>query len=96
MTNKLIVDEETLEAAAWVCYVQSLDGRTSLKVTDTPNWVSNFQKEKYVRRAKEIFSAVTLCQHLVEPEINETEKLITSADINSAGARKANELWGGK
>jgi hypothetical protein len=95
MANDLILDEETLEAAAWVCYVQSLDGRTILKVTDTPNWVSDFQKEKYVRRAREIFSAVNLCQRSVQHGSNETEHLITSADINTAGAGKAYELWGG-
>jgi hypothetical protein len=32
---------------------------------------------------------------LMEP-IEEPEHLITSAEVNRAGAAKANELWGGK
>lgn len=97
MTSNLMPDEETLAAAAWVCYVQSLDGHTCLKVTDTPKWSSDFQKEKYLRRAREIFTAVIAHQKqaLEAEEAEAPEHLITSADINNAGAAKANALWGG-
>lgn len=97
MTSNMVPDEDTLTAAAWVCYVHSLDGRTCLKVTDTPKWSSDFHREKYVHRAREIFAAIAVQKELA----NAAEKadtaghLITSADVNNAGAAKANALWGG-
>lgn len=95
MTSNLMPDEETLAAAAWVCYVHSLDGRTCLKVTDVPNWTSDFHREKYLRRAREIFDGVAAHQKRIEEAENTEERLITSADINNASAAKANALWGG-
>lgn len=96
-SSNLMPDEETLAAAAWVCYVQSLDGHTCLQVTDTPKWSSDFHREKYLRRAREVFEAVAAHQERVREaeEAENSERLITSADINNATAAKANELWGG-
>lgn len=94
MTSISTPDEETLAAAAWVCYVHSLDGRTCLKVTDVPNWTSDFHREKYLRRAREIFAGIAAHQQRLEDE-ESSERLITSADINNASAAKANALWGG-
>lgn len=98
MTNSMVPDEETLAAAAWVCYVHSLDGRTCLKVTDPPRWTSDFHREKYMRRAREIFAAIAVQKEIARAaEKDETsERLITSADVNNASAAKANALWGGK
>lgn len=95
MTSILMPDEETLAAAAWVCYVHSLDGRTCLKATDVPNWISDFQREKYLRRAREIFAGVAAHQERVREAEEDSERLITSADINNASAAKAHALWGG-
>lgn len=95
------IPEAAVEAAAWVSYIHSLDGRTSLKITDAPRWSSEFHRDKYMRRGREIFAAAIPHMNLVEPEFDvefdeDGERLITSADINRAGAAKANELWGGK
>lgn len=95
MTSNLLPDEETLAAAAWVCYVHSLDSHTCLKVTDTPKWSSEFHRAKYLRRAREVFEAVAAHQERVREAEEDPERLITSADINNASADKANELWGG-
>jgi hypothetical protein len=94
MANELIPNEEMLEVAAWVCYVHSREGRTDFKVTDTPRWNSNFQREKFLRRAKEVFEVVAAHRKPVE-ESEMPERLITSSDVNRAGAAKANALWGG-
>lgn len=97
MTSNMVPDEETLAAAAWVCYVHSLDGRTCLKVTDTPKWSSDFHREKYMRRAREIFAAIAVQKEIARAaeKAKTSEHLITSADVNNASAAKANERWGG-
>lgn len=98
MSDSNGIPAAAVEAAAWASYVHSLDGRTDLKVTDEPKWKSDFHREKYMRRAREIFAAAV--PHMTpdaEVEFDENgERLITSSDINRAGAAKANALWGGK